>query len=666
MVSKSITACLGRTSSRLRTVIGVILLVAILTWLGVSSNPTKVRIQRLNTLISTGALGRVDPKLQHRLSSQFEWLAHHAGAKSAIVVDGPIRPHQLTLIVTTPRFEQLTNCGSGNAIFDPSLNTIFIDMSLVWPTEVNVIGTPSVNTMFSVDDLGYVASYTNFILAHELGHWQAHNKAAAFFYYGWNDGAANLAEEEAADQAAVRTLIAAGGAGDEPADLRSANALSAIGLGQASLSPDDRVVGDMLGGILLMTYDLLFASSPFSPYYSDPSHPNLLSRVEQAAREVESGRAKSSLVSETALVRSELERFSALGAWPHRELYLPGPLTTAVVRAGALWLGRTDIPDLTTQGLDEQIYRVPLESLSIRERNGAALSLPVPLKVGRSKVGEEFNYAEDFGMWTEAEFDKGDQSIQLPPAPVSPNPVQEKLGGRVRWVGGVAFEDMGWRWPARGGNPEGSVTERALLKALGLPLTDGVPALGQIQWQSNSIAVPVVVRDRAGAWTFRVFLISKLRPLQLVELKEYRWAPSAGTIVIGAARYWRGGWWVPLRADRGRPGDRVDLFVVRGGAARYFATTRFLIGQAGPGLRPKDLARMTPQNPRFIPISGDRAILGYDNDSLYLIDDRQSALPVLFHPAKVGLQILDLGAGKVLFWTLHARKAYLVDTEGLQ
>jgi hypothetical protein len=121
-----------------------------------------------------------------------------------------------------------------------------------------------------------------------------------------------------------------------------------------------------------------------------------------------------------------------------------------------------------------------------------------------------------------------------------------------------------------------------------------------------------------------------------------------------------------MRAESGAPGDRVDLFVVRGGAARYFATNRFLIGQAGPGLRPNDLARLTPKNPRLIPMSGGHAIFGYDNDSMYLVDDDRGTLRVLFHPAKVGLQILDLGAGKVLFWTLHARKAYLVDSNGLQ
>lgn len=653
------------------TLIGLALLVGGVGWLASSSNPTEVRINRLNELIARGQLGIVDPKLKARLDAQFKWLAWHAGARSAIVVNGKIRPHQLTLIVTRPEFVTLTHCGLGNAVFDPALNTIFVDFTLVWPFEVNVIGGPGVNSMYGVADLGYVASYTNFILAHELGHWQAHNKAAAFFYYGWNEGAANLEEEKAADRSAVRTLIAAGNANDEPPALRTANALRAIGLDKITLSPVDRAAADMLGGILLMSYDLLFTSSPFSPYYSDESHPNLLSRVRRAAHDVERTGGRSSLVAETALVRLETERFSALGGWPHRELYLPGPLSVADVRDGALWLGRTDIPDPAEAGpdkevrLDEHIYRIPLAALSARLDNGTALAVPAPIKVGRSKVGAQYNYAEGFGQWVENEFEGGDPTIQLSPAPPSREPTQAGLGGVIRRVGDVAYEDMGWKWTAQHGFNEGSVAERTLLLALGLPLVDGTPALGRLQWQDGSIAIPTVFRDKSGTWTFRVFLLKSLKPLTLVEQTDFRWTPRSGTIEIGAARFWHGGWWVPTRLDNGHQGDRVELFFLGPGVATSFATKPFLIGQMGAGPPSADLYRLTPENPRFVPITGDRAIFGYDHDSLYLIDAAKRSSGVIFHPAKSGLRIVSFGDGQVMFWMSHARKVYLVDTGGL-
>ena len=80
------------------------------------------------------------------------------------------------------------------------------------PTEVNIIGSPSVNSMFTINDYGYIVSYTNFILSHELEHWQKHRRAAAFFCYGWGEGTASLSEEVEADRSpspAVRVFLTA-------------------------------------------------------------------------------------------------------------------------------------------------------------------------------------------------------------------------------------------------------------------------------------------------------------------------------------------------------------------------------------------------------------------------------------------------------------------------
>ena len=186
----------------------------------------------------------------------------------------------------------------------------------------------------------------------------------------------------------------------------------------------DAVLGLLIG---------LFSSSPFSPYYADRNHPDFLSRVHQAIASIEVAPAATLLAAETGLVRAELRRYAALGGWPHRELFFPGPLTVADVRSDALWLGRTDIPTQETEELDEQIYRIPLSTLSTRENADRALELPRPLKVGRSKVGAAYNYAENFGSWVSAEFDDGDPAIGLPPASTSEDPQhEEKDWGRSR------------------------------------------------------------------------------------------------------------------------------------------------------------------------------------------------------------------------------------------
>jgi len=281
----------------------LVAIIALTIWLSVSSNPSNRRERLLNELISKGELGKTNPVLEKRLRTQFTWLAQHAGVRLHIGVNTQMTRDQLTLIVTTPQYETLTNCGSGNAIYDPSLNAIFVDQSLLWPTEVNIIGTPSVNSMFTVDAYGYVVSYTSFILAHELGHWQKRHRASAFFYYGWGDGTASLAEEKAADRSAVATIFAGRAAGDEPPGLRKLDALSAIGLGSTQLTARESAAADILGGMVLMTNDLLFSSSPFSPYYSNRSHPDMLERADEAIREVEVAPPGASLKAETGLVQ---------------------------------------------------------------------------------------------------------------------------------------------------------------------------------------------------------------------------------------------------------------------------------------------------------------------------------------------------------------------------
>jgi hypothetical protein len=410
-----------------------------------------------------------------------------------------------------------------------------------------------------------------------------------------------------------------------------------------------------------MSHDLLFSSSPFSPYYADRNHPDFLTRVRQAIASVEVAPATTLFAAETSLVRAELRRYTALGGWPHRELFFPGPLTVADVRSDALWLGRTDIPTPETGELDEQIYRIPLSSLSISEN--AALELPRPVKVGRSKAGAAYNYAEDFGSWVSAEFDHGDPGIGLPPAVASADPQQEKDWGRSRH-GGYEFQGMAWRWPAQAATRAGRATERDLLLALEALSREGKPTLGPLQWQGGTVVVPVAVNSPAGRSTFWLFRIESVDPLRLIELEQFRFTARIGVIDVAAATFWRNQWWIPVRVDKGQPNDRVELWTVKASESRQFGTAPFLMGEASADLRADGLSRLAPENPKFVPISGNRAVFGYDHDSLYLIDEQRGTLKVLFHPAKAGLRLADLGEGLILFWTLHARKAYVIDTGG--
>jgi hypothetical protein len=636
-------------------------IIALMAWLAVSTNPSKHRERLLNELIAKGELGKTNPPLQERLHMQFTWLARHAGVRLPVGINAQISRDRLTLIVTTSQYERFTHCGTGNALYDPGLNAIFVDQSLVWPTEVNIIGTPSVNSMFTINDYGYVVSYTDFILAHELGHWQKHRRASAFFYYGWGDGTASLAEEQDADRSAVETIFRAREAGDEPAEMKKLDALSAIGLGAAQLTTRERAAGDILGGIMLMTDDLLFSSSPFSPYYSNRSHPDMLKRADDAIRNVEVTPPGAALKAETGLVQAELGRLAALGEWDHREIFLPGPLTTADVRAGSLWLGRTDIPSIDTVKLEEQINRIPLSELSQEVSHSGDPISPLLVKTGYSKVGEQYGYAEGFGSWVDGEFEHGDATVGLPPEEISQDPQPEKDWGRSRW-GGLESLGTAWRWPSRGNTSTGRVTERYLLARLQRLIPGNTLSLGPLQWQVEALVLPVIAGGPNGATELRLFQLSATEPFQLTDRTEFHFS-SSGKIDISGAKIWGGNLWVPVRIGEGQPGYHVELWRILPGRPQLFDTATFLVGEAGANLQTESLSRLFPENPKLVPISSGRAIFGYDHDSLYLADERLGHLKLIFHPASAGLRLTDLGSGRLMFWKLHARKAYIINTD---
>jgi hypothetical protein len=646
-------------------------LLALLLWLIFSTSPSKRRERELNVLIEKGELGKVDPALSKRLRLQFPWLALHAGVRQPVAINAPIDRNRLTLIVTTPRYEKVTQCGPGNALFDPSLNVIFIDQSLLWPTEVNIIGTPSVNSMFTIDDYGYIVSYSNFILAHELGHWQKHRRAAAFFYYGWGDGMASLAEEEAADSSAVATIFAARAAGDEPAELRKLDALAAIGLKPAELTTREQAAGDVLGGMILMTNDLLFSSSPFSPHYANRTHPDMLARADAAIRNVEVTPPGAVLKAETSLVQAELTRFAALGHWRHREIFLPGPLTTAEVRAGFLWLGRTDIPSIGTVKLEEQVERIPLDALTADDETATTPITPTLVKTGYSKVGEEYGFAEYFGSWVEHKFENGDPQIGLPPSRTStdalpdhgwPDRDDHSLKLKINLWATPSYAETVWQWPRHNTTSAGNVTERFLADNLQRLLSGRALSMGRLQWSGDTLVFAVVAQTSKGQTEIRLFELSNSAPVRLTERPEFRFS-SSGIIDVSGATVWDGSLWVPVRIGEGEPGFRAELWRISPSGPKLFGTLPFLAGQSGTSLDTKDVTRLVPLSPKFQSISGGRAVFGYDHDSLSLVDEQLGKLRLLFHPASSGLQLTDLGGGHIVFWNLHARKAYIIHTD---
>ena len=475
----------------------------LVVWLATVSAPADHRRAQINALIRSGAIGHLDAALQKRFAAQVLWLAKHAGVKGLVSVNGEIRRDRLTVLSTDPKFKSLTGCGSGNALFDPALDAIFLDESLVRPIDLPLLGSKGAYSMSNVDTFGFVVSYINFVLAHELGHRQSGRKAAGFFSYGVNSGSARtLAQEQSADRFAVSTIVKGYVAGDVPEALKKANAVSALGLTGGGLSQSDRGAADILGAMVVMSKALLFSSSPYSPYYFNANHQSFLERARDALSSVDGPLTDQALWAKAPAFREDLARTASLSHWPSIELYFPEPLVLVDARAGALWVGTRAIPVGGEYEISEHLYRLPLDSLavhsgSLRRQSVIAVAMASSRKAADSPLGD----------WVEAAFARGDEKVGLPPPEPSDQPISERgFRARTKW-GGLAYTGLEWVWPSDGGQEvrvaEADVKREAALKWHYLDME-----FGRFQRFKNGVAVPVVTSDSSKKKSFRLVRFS--------------------------------------------------------------------------------------------------------------------------------------------------------------
>jgi hypothetical protein len=640
---------------KILVVVALIATAATMSWFGA---PSKKRMAQINALVASHQLGNVNPKLQKKLDAQFRWLVANTGVKADVAVNKALRKDRLTLLVTDPRYVSLTHCGAGNAIFDPSLHAIFIDIGLVHPYEVNIIGTPSVSTMFSADDLPYVEHYTNFIIGHELGHWAKRSRASAFFYYGFNDGNSHLSEELDADRFAIETLRRGYARGGKSP---GSPAVASV------LSDDARLTDDVLAGIVQMNQNLLFSNSPYSPYFSDQAHPDFLTRVALAIKHV-GGASPSS--SRAAFLSAYTQRIADLGSWSHQELVFSGPISAAGFRNKSLWLAQVDIPP-EPQGpgdnivFEEKLYRIPGSSFSMA--NVASMGVSPPLKsvaTGFSRVGEKFNYEESIGGWSERQFEDGNRDAGLPPAELPPDPHSSIIWAPSRW-GGLQKEGILWQWDARGSRKTGKTSEKEFLSTLRLRFPRGTIALGHPQWCDNQVTLPFKVED-GDVQSFYALAIDSSDRITLDTKDAVTLRVEGAAIDIKGATYWHRAWWVPVRRDANAAGYRTQIWRLTSNSQELFGETKFLPAGHDAAADKRYLDGIDPESVKFKPTSNEKVVFGYDGDALYLIDDHGSPadrIRLLFAPASEGVGVIDLGAGVLAIWNLNSRKIYFIDTK---
>jgi hypothetical protein len=651
----------------LRLVLGAFVL-ALLTSLAFSERPNTKRIAEINhALASTN----INETLFSGFKEQVKWVARHAGVNEPIFFDQSINPDRLDVVVSHSRFSDLTKCGLANAIYDPNLNAIFIDEYLLRPRDLPFLGVDGPSSMYSEADFGFWQSGLSFIIAHELGHYKAGDRAAAFVSSDWlTSEPKSVNAELEADAFAVTTLARAYGDPKMPSSLIENNALHLFGLDHSELKGAELAAGDMIGSFKGMTLFMQFMSGPYSPFFVDSTHPSFLGRIMLATGELPI--SPDSLVSgQSPILLEEVKRLRFAARSDFVEILAPGPLARVAATKDSVFFG---IRDLIHTSIDEGLASLYKASLLL-DSNSPNFEL-----LERETSSETIDDAPD--AWLDLRIEEYAPSTETlglaagvgvvaeirlhqPYTEYTPNGLQYSGEGWIlktpnqRWV----ISKMQVKEKAA------SFFENQNLE-IGSPLVNDNALIFPVNLKSDNRFVSVVVKPIATIPPKTSFTV--LRPGNSFELLEPEISFAlvgepfnadttleTGWIDIEGARWTGDAWLFPSRDDGARSPHVWRLLQVKGsGPPSMWAEERLLsdfIQEHGEASYGRDL---DPHKVSLMVLNPSAVLIWYNTDSVWLV--KPDEVKPIFHPAPTFLKVTKVDENHVLFWISNATKAYLV------
>ena len=621
-----------------------IVCITLLVWLAISESPTERRRHAVNAAFADGRLGPLEVNLQNRFEEQIAWLGRYAGITDLIEVNKGITRGKLSIVVTTPEVFSVTRCGKGNALYDPSLDTIFVDADLIKGADLEHIGQRGAILMLPLNGVnGIVSSSLSFIIAHEMGHRQSRSPAAAFFAADWLQSGKIATESElSADQFATQTLLRARSGGDTPNFLIADDALRLSGLAAARLDHKESAAAEIMGTMIGMSLTMQFTSSPYSPFFHDAAHPSFLKRAAMAIQSVSSATSER-IVADAPLIAEQIRRTESLGQWQHHELHLPAPLARVEVRDGIAWVGTRNFLHANSGPPSERLYRLDFAS------NVGSL---IFMKEGRSGDGELP------GTWLDSLIERGDPLLSLnPPAPADIRKVRLFVPTN-KWRGdGFAYEGDGWKWSGSG-TEDGISVKDLESSARHLFSVDKV-MIGRPQRISDQILIPVLTFQRSALGRLRVLAVKSGQASVAQPPFGLDFFPETGIDVDSVLRGEHH--WLALgRVDNAIEPFRWRLWKLPDGLTpKIVAEGRFLasfIRGDGETSFGRDL---DPDSANLLPLGNELFLIWHNQNSVWLVN--ADSAKVAFHPAPRELQVTALGNASALFWIENASKVYVVN-----
>ncbi len=639
----------------------------LLIMLAVSEKPNTKRIATINEALDSVT---IDEMLFAGFKEQVEWIAHHAGVEEPIFFDQSIDPNRLDIVISHAGFSDLTKCGRANAIYDPILNVIFIDEYLLWPTDLPFLGWDGPSTMYSEAEFSFWRSGLSFIIAHEFGHYNEGDRAAAFFSIDWLfSESQNVDTELKADAFAVTTLAQAYEDPEMPSSLTKNNALHLFGLGYSELKGMELAAADMIGALKGMVLFMQFMSGPYSPFFVDSAHPSFLDRILGATEKLPI--SPNSVVSgQLPILTEEVKRLHSAAKSNFVEILTPGPLArVAVTRETAFWGIRDLIHSPGDEGL-ASLYKTKVSSLF--DSNAPYFEL-LERETGSKTIGDVPD------TWLDIRLEEYAPSAEMHEVVVMEEvrlhqPFTKYSPDELQYIGeGWLLETPEQHWIIS----KMQVKKKAAFFFKDQPIDVGSPFVNDntlifpINLIRDNRFVAVEIKPNATQTTKNSFFV--LRPRTSIKLPEpeisfdLASAPfnadyilEAGWIDIEGARWNGHSWLLPSRDGGASSPDVWRLFEVSNtGSSRLWAEERLLsdfIQEHGEASFGRDL---DPSTVSLIVLNPSAVLIWYENDSVWLVKPKEAKL--IFHPAFKHLKVTRVNESHALFWVSNATKAYLVN-----
>ncbi len=334
--------------------IPLILFIAVIVWLIEDPTSIKKQIIYINKALENCEIGCLDEQIERSVKKDIELILETLDFDEPYIFNGKIDPEKLNIFTVTPEAFQLTKCERGNAIYNATLDAVFIDEQILNPTELTILGESSKNSMITIKDIPFVRGYFHFILLHEMGHKILHKSSGGFFDSHQNKNGVRYENE--ADSFAIHNFEKLFSDLDSQG-IQYYEDLSGIVdldfLDEETYYEKSRV--SLVAIFSMMNLANTFSSTNYSSFYGDESHLTFLQRGINIFNQIEKDQSLHELTrAHTSYYKNYIKRMEALVQNNYIEIQSPSAIQSATfTNDGLYFLAEGKIFELTFQRIRE-------------------------------------------------------------------------------------------------------------------------------------------------------------------------------------------------------------------------------------------------------------------------------------------------------------------------